>query len=272
VIDLHVHLVHAVDDGPGTLDEALALARQAVEQGIACVAATPHVRPRIFENDWGFFEERYDEVRSALDAARIPLATRLAAEIYYEPGVERLVGDSRLALDGVARGYLIETSMGGEPEGAAASFAAFARDGHAPILAHPERVATFLEEPERLDEYLEGGVLLQVNAGSLLGRHRPGARALGEFLVTTGRAQVVASDAHDTTLRPFLLAAARERLAALAGEERARTLVEENPRRLLAGEPVPVAFDRVAADAWPRPSRPDSWVAALRKRLLGGAS
>jgi protein-tyrosine phosphatase len=271
VIDLHVHIVPAVDDGPSNLAEAIALARQGVEQGIERVAATSHLRPRIVDNDWGYFEERFEELRRALDAAQIPLAMRLAAELYYEPGVERLMEDARFSLDGGGRYVLLEVSMQGEPEGAGDSFAAFARDGHVPLLAHPERVTTFLEEPERLDEYLDAGVLLQVNAGSLLGRHRTGAQALGEFLVATGRAQVVASDAHDTVQRPFALAAVRARIAELAGEERARALVEENPRRLLAGERVDVAPASVVPAEWPRLTRPDSWVSSLRKRLLGGS-
>jgi len=272
VIDLHAHIVPAVDDGPSTVEEALALARQAAEQGIARVAATPHMRARNFETDWGYFEERYDEIRRALDAAKVPLTTRLAAEVYYEPGVERLMEDARLSYDGGGRYVLLEVSMQGEPDGAAESFAAFARDGHVPVFAHPERVTSILEDPERLDEYLAAGVLLQINGGSLLGRHRPGSRALAEFLVVTGRAQIVASDAHDVVARPFVLAAARARIVELAGEERARTLVDENPRRLLAGEPVAIAPAPATPDGWPRLARPDTWVDALRKRLRGGAS
>jgi protein-tyrosine phosphatase len=269
VIDVHAHLVPAVDDGPNDAGEAVALARQAAEQGIAEVVATPHVRLRSFEENWAFFEERYDEMRRALDASGVALATRLAAELYYEPGVERLVGEPRLSLDGAGRAYLIEVSMGGEPEGAAASFAAFAEEGWTPVLAHPERVITFLEEPERLDEYLGGGALLQVNGQSLLGNHRPGARELAEFLVRTGRAHVVASDAHDTRQRPFVLAAARARVAAIAGEEVARALVDENPRRLLAGEPIRVAHRPAAPDAWPRRGRSRPWLSGMRRRILG---
>lgn len=269
MIDLHAHIVPAVDDGPNTAAEAVALARQAAEQGIHTVAATPHVRPRSFEENWAFFEERYAEMRGALEAAGVPLATRLAAELYYEPGTERLVEEPRLSLDGGGRYFLIEVSMGGEPEGAAAAFAEFARAGRVPILAHPERVITFLEEPERLDAYLDAGALLQVNGQSLLGQHRPGARELGEFLITSGRAHIVASDAHDTAQRPFVLAAARARIAAFAGEERARILVEENPRRVVAGEPVPTDRSPDPGETWPRWARSISWLTAARGKIFG---
>ena len=45
VIDLHCHLLPGIDDGPSTTEEALALARAFLAEGITCVAATPHVSP-----------------------------------------------------------------------------------------------------------------------------------------------------------------------------------------------------------------------------------
>jgi protein-tyrosine phosphatase len=44
MIDLHVPILPGIDDGPRTLDESLRIARAAVDDGIAVVAATPHVR------------------------------------------------------------------------------------------------------------------------------------------------------------------------------------------------------------------------------------
>lgn len=42
VIDLHLHLLPGVDDGPETLDESLALARALVEVGVHRAVVTPH--------------------------------------------------------------------------------------------------------------------------------------------------------------------------------------------------------------------------------------
>src|SRR5262249_46332934 len=42
MIDLHCHILPGVDDGPSTLDEALAVARFCVADGITHVTATPH--------------------------------------------------------------------------------------------------------------------------------------------------------------------------------------------------------------------------------------
>src|SRR5215211_6053319 len=44
VIDLHCHLLPAMDDGVETTDEALELGRELRAAGVETVAATPHMR------------------------------------------------------------------------------------------------------------------------------------------------------------------------------------------------------------------------------------
>jgi protein-tyrosine phosphatase len=45
VIDLHCHILPALDDGAIDLDDSVAMAKQAQSDGIAVVCATPHIRP-----------------------------------------------------------------------------------------------------------------------------------------------------------------------------------------------------------------------------------
>src|SRR5262245_33406129 len=47
MLDLHCHILPGVDDGPTTLDEALAIARFAVADGITHIVATPHCHRHI---------------------------------------------------------------------------------------------------------------------------------------------------------------------------------------------------------------------------------
>ncbi|MGH3048601.1 MAG: CpsB/CapC family capsule biosynthesis tyrosine phosphatase, partial [Gaiellaceae bacterium] len=44
VLDLHSHLLPALDDGARTLDDAVAMARAAAAAGVSVVCGTPHVR------------------------------------------------------------------------------------------------------------------------------------------------------------------------------------------------------------------------------------
>src|SRR5438105_3336949 len=80
VIDLHSHILPGLDDGAETLDQSLAIARAAVEDGIAVIAATPHVRDD-YPTTAAEMEERLAEVRRAVEAENIPLDVRPGGEI-----------------------------------------------------------------------------------------------------------------------------------------------------------------------------------------------
>jgi len=47
VLDLHCHILPGVDDGAASVDEALAMARFFVRDGITHVVATPHCHRQI---------------------------------------------------------------------------------------------------------------------------------------------------------------------------------------------------------------------------------
>ncbi len=113
--------------------------------------------------------------------------------------------------------------------------------GYRIILAHPERSPQFQRDLGPLRELVDQGVLLQVNADSLLARSRTsGPAALAERLCREGLAHVLAGDAHrGSEWRPVTqLGEAVELAGALIGAERARWLARETPAGILAGEPL----------------------------------
>ena len=81
MIDIHCHLLPGIDDGPPTLEAALALAQACVDDGITHTVVTPHVFPGRFENRRSSIEEDFDRFAATLCAARIPLGLSWAGEV-----------------------------------------------------------------------------------------------------------------------------------------------------------------------------------------------
>jgi protein-tyrosine phosphatase len=84
--------------------------------------------------------------------------------------------------------------------------------------------------------------------------------AFAEFLVKQGLVHFVATDAHSTRSRCPKLAAAKARVAAMAGHRAAEALCCHNPARVAAGETV-----RAGA----RPQRPSRWAGWFGWRKAG---
>ena len=93
--------------------------------------------------------------------------------------------------------------------------------------------------PEQVRNWVEGGCLVQVTAGSFLGRFGKRAERSAWQLLRHDMVHFIASDGHNATSRPPLLSDARRAIAAERGEETARALCETNPRAAVDSRPLP---------------------------------
>ncbi len=111
-------------------------------------------------------------------------------------------------------------------------------------LAHPERNVEFQRDSAQLVELVQQGVLLQLNADTLLGEKRrsPVAR-LGQRLCSEGLVHALASDGHRAaSWRPVTrLAQAVSAAATLVGPERARWMAQAAPAAIISGAELPDA-------------------------------
>jgi protein-tyrosine phosphatase len=201
VLDLHCHILPAIDDGPASLEEALAVARFCAADGITHVAATPHCHRflRLLRADILPHVERFNaELARAgvglfvLPGSEIQLTNTAAYRADFEAGLYCHLGDR-------AAFTLLEFNWnaGLYPPDAPQLVAWLRGRGTIPIVAHPERHAFFREDPACLRAVADAGAWLQVTVDSLLGNHGPDPRAAGEEMLRTYPEVVLATDAHN---------------------------------------------------------------------------
>ena len=88
MLDLHSHILPEVDDGAGSIGEALSMAKIAVEQGIDAVVATPHcLNIRDIERFVQGVERQRQQLQLALDAKGLDLEVFYGAEVFMDPRV-----------------------------------------------------------------------------------------------------------------------------------------------------------------------------------------
>ena len=107
------------------------------------------------------------------------------------------------------------------------------------VLAHPERNEDVIARPEAMLKRLkEQGVYMQLNLGSLVGYYGKTVKKAAEQILKMRMADIVATDAHSPEQLRAIVPEGLARLQKLAGDKAAQILMEENPGKVLAGEPL----------------------------------
>jgi len=246
MIDLHSHLLPGLDDGAGSIDASVAIARAALRDGIDLIAATPHVRDD-YPTTAAEMEGAVAEVRAALAAEGVEIELRTGGEVALGR-LDQLDNDElrRLGLAGRPDYLLIESPYYGWPLDLGERVFQLGLRGITPVLAHPERNADVQAQPQRLEPLVAAGMLVQLTAASLDGRLGRGAQTGSFALLDRGLAHLVASDAHEPAVREIGLSS----VAGAVGDTMARWLTHDVPAAIVGGTPIPMRPARGQGRRW----------------------
>ena len=107
-----------------------------------------------------------------------------------------------------------------------------------PILAHPERNGYLMQHPDRVYELVNQGVLMQLNAGSILGIFGKAVKKAAETMLDHWLIHFVGSDCHHVRTRPMNLSRAYHAVSKRWGEETAQNLFHHHPMSAIQGNPI----------------------------------
>lgn len=233
MIDLHSHLLPGIDDGARDLDMALAMARMAVDDGIGTIACTPHILPGVYNNTRATIEDAVERLAAEIERAGIPLQVTSGADVHIAPHLLADLKNGTVPTIGESRYFLFEPPDQIVPPRMDNFAFELVASGFVPILTHPERLVWIEKQYSLIQQLVAGGVLIQVTAGSFMGRFGHRAKYWAERMLDEGMIDLVATDAHNLDRRPPQLTPARDVISERAGDEMATQLVATNPLHIL---------------------------------------
>lgn len=231
MIDIHTHILPNLDDGAKSMDEAIAMARMAHEDGITHIFCTPHHHWARFElEEMQFY---VDQLQIILKRVGIPVQLYTGHEVHlYHKTLRDYFAGTVLSL-GESPYILAEPQFDDYGTHTDELLRHFFAEGLTPIMAHPERIKPIQENLGLLEWFLEAGGLTQITAESLTRDDGVPARACVEEMLRNDMVHIIASDAHGADYRPIGLRAAREAAAAIVGEEKAWAMVKDTPQKIV---------------------------------------
>lgn len=237
MIDVHCHYLPAVDDGAQDWQSALRLIRLARAEGVTRMVLTPHIRAGQWNNSLGFLRPRFEAFQRLVASKALDVELYLGAEVSLQPESFKLLSEGQIPFvggwDGM-RVMLLDFIDARIPPNAISAVRYLVRQGVLPMVAHPERNEAVMRKVEALEPFVEEGCLFQLTAAAIIGEFGRRAFRAAQAILERGWDCVVASDAHDTCLRPSRMREAFKFLQSHYGAQTAERMMVQGPERLLA--------------------------------------
>jgi protein-tyrosine phosphatase len=233
-VDLHAHFLPGLDDGARTLDEGLRMIAALGALGFEQVHATPHQRSGMFLPSREQIDAALGQVETEARRSHPGVKVGLAAENFWDEVLHERLGQGSVPSYPSGKAFLFEVNPQFMPPQIEQRLFQIRVGGRLPVMAHPERYLAVQQDPGRAEALGRSAALL-VDLAALDGAHGRPAMKAARRLCEEGLAHAGASDVHTAEdQRP--VAAGMAWLRKRLGPEALDRFLDENPRRILAGE------------------------------------
>ncbi len=197
-IDIHSHIVPFIDDGPKNMEEAISLAKSMASWGFERITCTPHIM-RLYPNTPDKIINAFERFQEELALSGCHVDLRVSAEYRLNPELWSEVLEKNWLMPIEDKYILMEFPIGNPHDMDGVDpmdeFRKILALGLTPVLPHPERYS-WLPKDELL-KYIDAGVRIQSNYGSLSGLYGAEAQRIVQSLLDEGLVSFLATDMHN---------------------------------------------------------------------------
>ena len=256
-MDMHTHILPGIDDGSQTMDETVSMLRQAYEEGIRVIMATPHFGIR---NPSLTTERAMEalELTKRAAAENVPgLRLLLGSELFYSDGIADALARGEAPTLGGTSYALVEFSTSDSRDRIYRCIRELSWNGFRPVIAHLERYRSLEGDIGAVEDLVDQGALVQINCRSFMGEPAASKPRRGLFskkkqegfflerkahwarqLLSEGLVHFIASDCHDNGFRTPVYRSALEAMEDYCSYETLKKIARDNPISLLKNERI----------------------------------
>jgi tyrosine-protein phosphatase YwqE len=197
-IDFHSHILPGIDDGATDLENAVELVSAMQEWGLERITCTPHITNK-FRNNPETIRPVFEMLQNALLERGVNVELRMSAEYRLVPETWPEVLEKNWLMPIEDRFILMELPIFDPSDikdiKPIEEFKKIKAMGLTPLLPHPERYS-YLPHDELL-RFVDAGVVIQSNYGSLAGVYGDEAKQRAQELMDEGLVSILATDMHN---------------------------------------------------------------------------
>lgn len=233
--EVHCHILPGVDDGAASMKETVQMLEAYHDDGVRTIYATSHYRRGMFEPSMKEVQSQFERVRRKASEIGRGITVHLGCEFHANMDMVEMLDDGRRPTMGGGRCVLTEFSHSSELPFIRERCYALLSHGYEPIIAHAERYQPLLKHLDAVEDLVQMGVWIQVNAGSILGQDGLGVKWFCRKLMKQNLVHLVGSDAHNMTDRKPQIGRCAEYIAKKMGRGYMEHILVENPQKIIEG-------------------------------------
>lgn len=237
-IDLHSHILPALDDGARDLSKTREMLQIAYEEGIREIIATPHFFASRKSASVGQIKETIARVEEEMRDWGFSIKLCSGNEIYYRSEVAELLEEGQICTLADSRYVLVEFDPMTDYSYLRDGILKLDSYGYIPILAHTERYECLFRKKERLQRVKDHGGLIQVNTSSFQGGMFDEMAQRARYIMKNGLLDFVGTDAHSTGKRSPRIKETADYLYRKLGRIEAEKILFKNPRAILWNQSI----------------------------------
>lgn len=201
MIDIHSHLLPCIDDGSKDLETTLKMIEIYKSQGVDKVIATPHYYINMFENTKEIIQTEVNKINNELKERNIDFEILPGSEVFATKSIINDIKEGIIQTLNNSRYILLEFDFKRFPDYGLDLIYELHLLGYRVIIAHPERYHYVIQNPLFLNEFINEGCLIQLNASSVVGLFGNEIKKLSNRIINNGSFNFIATDAHTTNGR-----------------------------------------------------------------------
>lgn len=167
-MDMHTHILPGIDDGSQTPEQTANMLRQAYDEGVRVIIATPHYGIRNPGLTFSKAKEVLAETQKQADEVTPGLKLILGCELFYSDGAIDSLERGEVPTIGGTSHVLIEFSTRDSRDRIYKCIREMTWKGYRPVIAHLERYKSLEGDLEAVRGLVEQGAAIQINCRSFL--------------------------------------------------------------------------------------------------------
>lgn len=233
LFDMHCHIVPCVDDGAESLEEAVKMVEAEYEQGVRRIIVTPHFRKGMFEASSSEVKKQFRLLRKTVWEINKDMRLYLGCELYAnEDMLSQLDSKCASAMAG-SKYVLTELHEFITASQVRRYLGLLLSEGYRPVIAHTERYECMRKDIKFIEDMIEMGALIQLNADSIIGKNGYTVKRFCKKLLKERNVHFVGSDCHGIKRRVSRIGDAYDYICKKSGKEYADEIFVYNPQMIL---------------------------------------